>query len=340
MISKRIIVYYTYKSSLFINLFVLTGFLALTISNAFSQKQHTAEWIKSTNCFTGFSSQVIITKPDKKKYSYLKKPINSWWEYTVRIRNDYDRVVNFAMTEIIAGKQSYRGVIKLTPGEIFTESFIRESPSDSVKIRISGVCFNAQHCIDYSVNGNPWPCYAECDIDNKPNTPAHCGNIFSNPMKSGNYSYINNFASHAIETYESCWSYGHDTAALFLGYVYLKQWEREKEIYNPAKARAYFDTALLNGNTTALYAIGQMYEHGLGVAKDIPLAISYYEKGATKENGCCVNALVLLYSGNADYKDPEKAKRWKELMDYLRIDKKQLICRPEDYYDRIFTVIN
>ncbi len=307
-----------------------------------AQKTNTAAWVKSTNCFKGFSSRVTISKIDKKK-KYTSYP--NGYEYYAEVRNDYDRKVSFAMYLLVAGKKEFMGdyPIVLNPGDI-KKTYLIESPTypDSVKIEISYVCFGLEGCVDYYQSHIPvsWSCYAECDVDNRPNTPINCGYALTNNMKNSILHYLDNFASYSIELLEYLWSVGNDTAALFLGYVYLKKWEREKEIYNPVKARAYFDTAVNFGNTNGYYAIGQMYEHGLGVNKDIPMAISYYEKGMAKSNACCTNALYLLYSTNDAYKDPDKAKDYKERLVYLGTDKKPLICRPEDYYDIYYKVIN
>lgn len=340
MLSIKLNTYIIFQSKLLKKIVVLTVLLALINTPVFAQKKNNAEWVKSTNCFTGFSSRVTISKIDKKK-KYTSYP--NGYEYYAEVRNDYDRKVSFAMYLLVAGKKEFMGdyPIVLNPGDI-KKTYLIESPTypDSVKIEISSVCFGSEYCTDYKQSHIPYPCYAECDLDNKPNTPINCGYALTNGMKNSILHYLDNMASYAIGNLEYLWSVGNDTAALFLGYVYLKKWEREKEIYNPVKARAYFDTAVNFGNTSGYYAIGQMYEHGLGVNKDIPMAISYYEKGMAKNNACCTNALYLLYSTNDAYKDPDKAKDYKERLEYLGADKKPLICRPEDYYDIYFKIIN
>ena len=310
--------------------------MSLNCVVASAQKTNTAAWVKSTNCFKGFSSRVTISKIDKKK-KYTSYP--NGYEYYAEVRNDYDRKVSFGMHWLVSGKREWIGIFSLNPGEI-TKTHIREFPTpiDSVKIQISSVCFNSDICFPYYKFGT---CYADCDDGISPNTPAICGtNHLSLDMYNGHYSFNSEGPSAALKFYNDCWNFGNDTAALFIGFVYLKQWEWPKEIYNPSKARAYFDTAVQIGNTNGFYAIGQMYEYGLGVNKDIPMAISYYEKGMAKSNACCTNALYLLYSTNDAYKDPDKAKDYKERLVYLGANKKPLICRPENYYGILFKVIN
>jgi hypothetical protein len=316
---------------------VFASIVIMSLNNAVlsAQKTNTAAWVKSTNCFKGFSSRVTISKIDNKKNSFYK----DGYEYYAEVRNDYDRKVKFGIHLLVAGKREWMGSFTLNPGEI-AKTQIKEFPTpiDSVKIQISSVCFSADMCLAYYKNGT---CLADCDNGITPNIPPFCGtNFLSNYMLMAHYLYNSDAPSEAIYFYHECWQFGDDTAALSIGFVYLKQWEEQKEIYNPSKARSYFDTAVQNGNTNGYYAIGQMYEHGLGVNKDIPMAISFYEKGVAKTNVCCINALYQLYSSNPTFLNAEKAKDFKAMLDYLELDKKPMICRPEDYYGILFKVIN
>jgi len=77
---------------------------------------------------------------------------------------------------------------------------------------------------------------------------------------------------------------------------------------------------------------------GDGGTVDIPKAIYWYEKSASKDRNApyaewAAQALVRIYSGDPDveYLDIEKSKYWKERMAYLNT----LECRPHPdwFYD-------
>ena len=46
----------------------------------------------------------------------------------------------------------------------------------------------------------------------------------------------------------------------------------------------YFNLAAQNNNMEAIYCLGQMYEQGVGTAKDLVKAMEYYKKAADEGN--------------------------------------------------------
>lgn len=135
----------------------------------------------------------------------------------------------------------------------------------------------------------------------------------------------------AKDCYEKAWSFGDDTSGLFLGFLFLDRGFGENKLYNPALARTYFDSVCLSGSPIGNYGIGWMYQMGFeGFAKDIPQAISYYEKGAAKGDACCISSLHYIYSYETGFINREKAKEYYQQMIYLIPSSKRLICRPEN----------
>ncbi len=136
----------------------------------------------------------------------------------------------------------------------------------------------------------------------------------------------------ARDLYQKAWSLGDDTAGLFLGFLYLESGIGEKnKLYNPALAKAYFDSVYLSGNPTGNYGLGWMYQVGFnndGYSKDVLKAISYYEKGAAKGDICCISSLYFIYTNEYGFQDREKAKLYYEQLAYLNPGFKQIECHP------------
>lgn len=51
------------------------------------------------------------------------------------------------------------------------------------------------------------------------------------------------------------------------------------------------------GSAGAAYALGSLYEHGVGVSRDCSLAMSYYKSAAEKGNSDAANDLGAMYDG-------------------------------------------
>ena len=63
---------------------------------------------------------------------------------------------------------------------------------------------------------------------------------------------------------------------------------------NYAVALKEFKKAAEKGDATAQYNLGLMYEHGKGVAKDLHLALHWYNKAAAQEHNRAVAAVNRL----------------------------------------------
>ncbi len=130
----------------------------------------------------------------------------------------------------------------------------------------------------------------------------------------------------ARDFYQKAWNIGDDTSGLYLGFLYLES-PYESKLYNPSLARSYFDSVCLSGSPIGNYGIGWMYQVGYdGFPQDIKMAIQYFEKGADKNETCCLDHLWFLYAKA----NPEKAKDYYQRMLYLT-GAQRYRCRPGVY---------
>lgn len=141
----------------------------------------------------------------------------------------------------------------------------------------------------------------------------------------------------ARDFYQKAWELGDDTSGLYLGFLYLEYSTigELNKLYNPVLAKTYFDSVCLSGSPIGNYGAGWIYYNGYryeGIPKDIPKAISYYEKGAAKADICCISALYYIYSREPGFLDPEKAKLYYQQMIYLNPESKEIKCRPGDIH--------
>ncbi|MDK9701276.1 MAG: sel1 repeat family protein, partial [bacterium] len=70
-----------------------------------------------------------------------------------------------------------------------------------------------------------------------------------------------------------------------------------------------------NGKGEAFYDLGVAYMNEMGVKKDFPTAIKYFEKGALLKNADCMTSLGLIYQAGARIDsslqaNPEEAVKW------------------------------
>lgn len=74
----------------------------------------------------------------------------------------------------------------------------------------------------------------------------------------------------------------------------------------------WFGKAAENNQPQALFNLGRIYEQGIGVPKNIPIAVSYYEKAAQLKEPKALNLIGHLYDGYIydELKDPKKAVYW------------------------------
>lgn len=142
---------------------------------------------------------------------------------------------------------------------------------------------------------------------------------------------VKNFET-ARDFYQKAWNLGDDTSGLYLGFLYLESEFGKNKLYNPSLARAYFDSVSLSGNPIGNSGIGWMYYMGYdGFPKDIQKAIEYYEKGANKNETCCISTLSYLYSSETGFINREKAREYFQRLQYLNSGSKRYICRPGVY---------
>jgi TPR repeat protein len=65
-----------------------------------------------------------------------------------------------------------------------------------------------------------------------------------------------------------------------------------------------------NGNTDAIYKIGDMYRWGYGVTKNIRTAIEWYTKAANQGNAQAQYKLGYVYQNEDQVKDLQRAVNW------------------------------
>eukprot|EP00466_Bigelowiella_natans_P012634 jgi/Bigna1/52200/estExt_Genewise1Plus.C_60140 len=89
-------------------------------------------------------------------------------------------------------------------------------------------------------------------------------------MYEGGYAVPRN-EEKALYHYECAMNHGHVDAEASLGYLFLKQ-----NLYS--KAVHHLSHAADNGSAEAYYHLGEIYEHGLGICKNLSVAHSHYKK--------------------------------------------------------------
>ena len=111
-------------------------------------------------------------------------------------------------------------------------------------------------------------------------------------------------------------------AGLFLGYMYQKQELKDPKVKlavaqealadgDDAEAVKLFNSLAEDGDARAQYWLGDMYEYGYGVKKDIPTAISWMEKAANQGLATAQARLGELYFvGEEAPQDFDAARRW------------------------------
>jgi TPR repeat protein len=93
--------------------------------------------------------------------------------------------------------------------------------------------------------------------------------------------------------------------------------ERPSDAAYGAFQRGYYITALnlatplaLEGDAAAQTLIGEIYSRGLGVRRDLPTAIEWYEKAAEqKVPEALFQLAMILHDGNAEFRDRPRAAR-------------------------------
>jgi hypothetical protein len=77
-----------------------------------------------------------------------------------------------------------------------------------------------------------------------------------------------------------------------------------------AEALQLYNRSIRDGDQRALVELGQMYEQGRGVPKDVRRAVELYERAAEQSRWARAKLGVLYLEGNEIPKDYEKARRW------------------------------
>lgn len=105
---------------------------------------------------------------------------------------------------------------------------------------------------------------------------------------------------------------GNDAAQVLLAVAYLNG-EEPALGKDPGKAALWFERAALQGNRYAQEKLGDLYEAGIGVKKNLVLAFDWRLKAA--EQGSLqaqIKVSAMLQSGEGTPRDEEKAHAWLE----------------------------
>ena len=85
----------------------------------------------------------------------------------------------------------------------------------------------------------------------------------------------------------------------------------QQQMGNPSVARAALEAAANNGYTPAMTNLGQLYQLGLGVAKDNQIALQWYQKAAKQDYAPAQYLLGMMYvSGEGVPRDYNQAENW------------------------------
>jgi len=111
--------------------------------------------------------------------------------------------------------------------------------------------------------------------------------------------------AHAFTLYEQAALNGESSAQFMLGILYENGWGTGKD---PRKALDWYMKAAEQGHPDSLYNLGVMHFYGNGIPKDRNQGIAYYEEALTVQSSKAAEALgrMHLYGENGK-KDPQKA---------------------------------
>jgi hypothetical protein len=105
---------------------------------------------------------------------------------------------------------------------------------------------------------------------------------FADPSLDASVAYENGDYSTALRLFAPLAEQGDVTAAFYLGLMYE---EGKGVTQNYTTAAAWYRKAAEQGDVTAAFYLGLMYEEGKGVAQNYTTAVAWYRKAA--EQGCC-----------------------------------------------------
>ncbi len=90
-------------------------------------------------------------------------------------------------------------------------------------------------------------------------------------------------------------SLGHAGGEVLLGFLYAQG--SGGVVQNHDRALQWFSKAVDKGHSMAMNNLGVMYEQGLGVKKDLRLALKYYQQAATQNNALAQKNFERLSRG-------------------------------------------
>lgn len=104
------------------------------------------------------------------------------------------------------------------------------------------------------------------------------------------------------------------------------------EAENYSEAVALLKPLVDRDNPKAMNSMGLLYQHGLGVPRDVQAAIALFEKAVTLGNGYAAHNLGTLYAiaGLDGQPEPGLSKRW-----YLRAHELGAVVAPESWYESL-----
>jgi len=112
----------------------------------------------------------------------------------------------------------------------------------------------------------------------------------------------------AREWYEKAVVKGDASSMNRLGWIYSNGLGVARD---DAKAREWYEQAAAKGDTTAMFLLGALYNEGHGVAQDYTKAHEWYEKAAKKNEAGAMASLGWLYAnGLGVAQDYAKAREW------------------------------
>ncbi|MGL4767823.1 MAG: tetratricopeptide repeat protein [Formosimonas sp.] len=123
-------------------------------------------------------------------------------------------------------------------------------------------------------------------------------------LNEGIKAYENEHYATALKELEPLAEQGDATAQYYVGTMYDQSYGVETD---KAKAFAWYLKSAEQGKTDAQYNVAMMYAEGESVAQDLNKAIEWYKKAAASgdKTGAAQNNLGLLYVDGFDYKVKE-----------------------------------
>ena len=127
--------------------------------------------------------------------------------------------------------------------------------------------------------------------------------------RKGKEFYDRREYKQALEWFKKAANQGNATAQYYLGEMYDTGYYGVTQDYT--KAVEWYQKAANQGNTTAQVRLGYIHKNGNGVTQDYVKAVEWYQKAANQGDAYAQNNLGLMYeNGNGVTKDYTKALEW------------------------------